>query len=268
MAQVNPTAIIRDGARIADDVEIGPYCVIGEGVEIGAGCRLASHVVIIGNTTVGCDNVFSPFSAIGCDPQDLKYKGEPSTITIGSRNCIREYVTIHPGTRGGRMATVVGDDNLLMASSHVAHDCIVGSGNIFANSAALGGHVYIGNCVTLGGMVGVHQFCRVGDYVMLGAGSMVTRDVPPYAVAQGDRCKLRGVNLVALKRHGFSDSGISEIKRAYKQLFFSSGAFANRVEALDSELLSSELVKRILAFCGDSSRGLCPAAKSFSQAPT
>ena len=204
---IHPTAIIDPAAEIGPEVEIGPYSVIGPHVQLGSQCRIGPHVVIEGHTTLGEQCQISQFASLGAPPQDLKYKGEPSTLVIGRRNVIREYVTLQPGTASGHMTTTIGDENLFMASSHVAHDGIVGNRNVFANSVALGGHVTIGNSVILGGLVGIHQFVRIGDFAFISGGTLVGEDVPPYCFGQfgqTPRGALRGVNTIGLKRAGFS----------------------------------------------------------------
>ena len=200
-------------AELDHDVKVGPYCVVGAGVNIGNGSMLQSHVVVQGRTTLGEGNVIFPFASVGSTPQDLKYKGEPSELIIGNCNTIREYVSLNPGTSGGGMVTRVGDQNLLMMYCHIAHDCIVGNRNVVANGATLGGHVAIEDYVIVGGLVGIHQFVRIGTGAILGAGSMVSMDVPPYCNATGDRAELRGLNLEGLKRRGFDPSTISAIRK-------------------------------------------------------
>ena len=198
MVQVHPTAIVDPRAELDSEVEVGPYSVIGAGVRIGKGTKIHSHAAIQGRTTLGESNVVFPFATVGSAPQDLKYKGEPSELTIGSRNTIREYVSLNPGTTGGGMVTRVGDQNLLMMHCHIAHDCTVGSRNVIANGATLGGHVIIEDFVIVGGLVGIHQFVRIGTSAILGAGSMISKDVPPYCNATGDRARLRGLNVEGL----------------------------------------------------------------------
>ena len=271
---IHPTAIISPGAEIAPDVKIGPYCTIGSNVKIAEGCELTSHVVIDGNTEIGTNNRIFPFASLGFPPQDLKFGGEDSKLTIGSGNMIREYVTVQPGTAHGRMETVVGDNNLLMACSHVGHDCIVGDNNVLANSAALAGHVYIGSNCILGGLAGIHQFAYIGDYAFIGAGAMVAQDIPPFLIVQGDRATLRGVNAIGLQRAGFSQEEISEIKLAYRKLFISPGAFKKKLEEVlegakangleNKKHLSNflEFVRRSAAKEVKAARGLCPAKKS------
>src|SRR5512145_3055366 len=219
MVQVHPTAIVAPRAELDSEVEVGPYSVIGAGVRIGKGTKIYSHAAIQGRTTLGESNVVFPFATVGSVPQDLKYKGEPSELTIGSRNTIREYVSLNPGTTGGGMVTRVGDQNLLMMHCHIAHDCILGDRNVIANGATLGGHVTIEDFVIVGGLVGIHQFVRIGTGAILGAGSMVSKDVPPYCNATGDRARLRGLNLEGLKRRGVARPVVDAIRRAYRIVF-------------------------------------------------
>ena len=191
----------------------------------------------------------------------MKYDGEPSTLVIGSGNKIREFVTLQPGTASGRMTTTIGDNNLFMANCHVGHDCSVGSNNIFANSAGLAGHVTIHDNVILGGLVGIHQFVRIGNNAFLSAGSMVGKDIPPFCFAQGDRCYLRGLNLVGLQRAGFSPDDVSAIKKAYRHLFSSVGNLAKKVESLPKELTSAKPVEVMLEFLAGSERGVTLPAR-------
>lgn len=267
MSKIHATAIIESGAKIDEDVSVGAYSIIGANVRIKRGTIIASHVVIEGNTEIGEDNRIFQFASIGAIPQDLKYMGEPSTLVIGSGNMIREYVTMHPGTKGGLMTTVVGDRNLFMANSHVAHDCVIGSDNVFANSAALAGHVTITSNVIVGGLVGIHQFCRVGNYAFVSGGSMVGHDVPPFSIAQGDRCYMRGLNLIGLQRAGFTSEQITSIKKAYRLLFTSGGHIkGDKSELLPEELRQEEPVKLLLEFIATTSRGmLAPASASGRQ---
>ncbi|MCL4139055.1 UNVERIFIED_CONTAM: hypothetical protein GTU68_041082, partial [Idotea baltica] len=214
-----------------------------------------------GNTTIGENCELFQFCSIGAKPQDLKFKDEPSTLVIGNGNKIREFVTIQPGTEGGVMTTIVGDANLFMANSHVGHDCVIGSNNIFANSVAIAGHAVIFDNAILGGMVGIHQFARIGSGSFISAGSMVGQDIAPFCVAQGDRCFLRGINVIGLQRAGFSEDDIASIKKAYRHLFLGSGAFNERVESLDSAVSENARVQFMLEFLAGSERGLTFAAK-------
>ena len=204
MAQVHPTAVVHPGARLHETVEVGPYAVIGEKVTIGEGTRVGPHVVIDGRTTIGARNRIFPFASVGGAPQDLKYAGEDTQLIIGDGNTLRESTTLNIGTAGGGGVTRVGNNNLFMAYSHVAHDCVVGNGCVVANSVALAGHVVLEDSVILGGLSAVHQFTRLGKHSFIAGGSMVVMDVAPYCTAQGDRAELAGLNVVGLQRHGFT----------------------------------------------------------------
>jgi UDP-N-acetylglucosamine acyltransferase len=216
---IHSTAIVSDKANIAADVEIGAYTVIGDGVEIGRGTRIGSHVVINGPTTIGEENRIYQFASIGDDPQDKKYAGEPTKLTIGDRNTIREFCTFSRGTVQDKGETVMGDDNWIMAYVHVAHDCIIGSKTIMANNATLAGHVHVGDWAILGGFSGAHQFCRIGAHAFLGMYSGVNRDVSAYTTVSGQPAVARGINSEGLKRRGFSAEQISNIKHAYRIVY-------------------------------------------------
>jgi UDP-N-acetylglucosamine acyltransferase len=254
---VHPTAIVDARAEIDGDVQIGPYCVIGAGVRIGKGCRVHSHAVISGRTTLGEGNVVFPFASIGDTPQDLKYKGEPSELLIGNRNTIREYVSLNPGTTGGGMVTRVGDQNLLMMQCHIAHDCLLGDRNVVANGATLGGHVVIEDFVIVGGLVGIHQFVRIGTGAILGAGSMVSKDVPPYCNATGDRAKLHGLNLEGLKRRGFDKTVIALLRKAYRIVFQSALRTEDALKKIREELPAIPEIEKFASFIAQSGRGVC-----------
>ena len=257
MSRVHPTAIVDARAEIDGDVQIGPYCVIGAGVRIGKGCRVHSHAVISGRTTLGEGNVVFPFATIGDTPQDLKYKGEPSELLIGNRNTIREYVSLNPGTTGGGMVTRVGDQNLLMMQCHIAHDCLLGDRNVVANGATLGGHVVIEDFVIVGGLVGIHQFVRIGTGAILGAGSMVSKDVPPYCNATGDRAKLHGLNLEGLKRRGFDKTVIALLRKAYRIVFQSALRTEDALKKIREELPAIPEIEKFASFIAQSGRGVC-----------
>ena len=257
MSRVHPTAIVDARAEIDGDVEIGPYCVIGAGVRIGKGSRVHSHAVITGRTTLGEGNVVFPFASIGTIPQDLKYKGEPSELLIGNRNTIREYVSLNPGTTAGGMVTRVGDQNLLMMQCHIAHDCLLGDRNVVANGATLGGHVVIEDFVIVGGLVGIHQFVRIGTGAILGAGSMVSKDVPPYCNATGDRAKLHGLNLEGLKRRGFDRTVIALLRKAYRIVFQSALRTEDALKKIREELPAIPEIEKFASFIAQSGRGVC-----------
>jgi UDP-N-acetylglucosamine acyltransferase len=216
---IHATAIISDKASIADDVEIGAYSVIGDDVVIGSGTRIGSHVVVNGPTTIGQENRIYQFASIGDDPQDKKYADEPTRLTIGDRNTIREFCTFSRGTTQDRGETVMGDDNWIMAYVHVAHDCVIGSNTIMANNATLAGHVHVGDWVIFGGFSGAHQFCKIGAHAFLGMYSGVNRDVPAYTTVSGQPAVARGINSEGLKRRGYSADQIRNIKNAYRITF-------------------------------------------------
>lgn len=216
---IHPTAIIAPGAKLADDVEIGPYSVIGEHVEIGSGTVIAPHVVINGHTRIGKNNQIFQFSSIGEINQDKKYKGEPTRTIIGDNNVFRECCTVHRGTVQDASETRIADHNLFMAYVHVAHDCVIGSHCIMANNATLAGHVHLGDWAILGGFAGVHQFCKIGAHAFVGMTSSLAKDVPPFVMAEGRPAQPHGINSEGLKRRGFSAENILMIKRAYKVIY-------------------------------------------------
>lgn len=261
MSNIHSTAIVSKSAKISEDVQIGPYSVIGPNVKIGSGTWIGPHVVVEGYTTIGSKNRLFQFSSVGSAPQDLKYKGEPTLLNIGNSNIIREYVTIQPGTIQAEGKTVVGNGNLFMASSHVGHDSVVGDANVFANNVALAGHVNIQNQVIIGGMVGIHQFCTIGDNAMLSGGSMVVKDVPPYCIAQGDRARLRGLNTIGLQRAGFSKDQITDIRKVYRNLFKSSGNMSERIASIPQEITSKSHISALIEFIKSSQRGICSVGK-------
>ncbi len=257
MTVIHPTAIVDPSAQIGENVVIGPFSCVGREVVIGDGVELKSHVVLDGRTTIGRDCAIFPFASIGHRPQDLKYSGEDSVLKIGERNIIREYVTINPGTKGGGMETRVGDDNLFMVGAHVAHDCIVGNHVIMANNATLAGHVIVGDFAIIGGLAAVHQFCRIGRHAMIGGMSGVENDIIPYASVMGGRASLSGLNLVGLKRRGFTKEEIGSLRVAYRQLFAEEGLLSERIEDVAKQFPDLKAVMEIIEFMrADSSRGL------------
>ena len=258
MPQIHSTAIVSPGARLAADVAIGPYCVIGEEVEIGPEVTLAAHVVVAGRTTIGAGTRIFPFASIGQEPQDLKYRGEASSLVIGCRNTIREYVTMNPGTAGGGMITRVGNDCLLMLGTHIAHDCQIADHVIMANNTTLGGHVTVEEYAFLGGVCAVHQFVRIGRHAMIGGMSGVERDVIPYGQAMGDRARLTGLNIIGMQRRGFSRDDIQALRSAYQLLFYSAGTLSDRVGEAALRFAGIPPVEDIIRFIrANSSRGLC-----------
>ncbi len=258
MPQIHPTAIVAPGAVLAGDVAIGPYCVVGEHVVLGAGVTLAAHVVIDGRTTIGEGVRVFPFAAIGLAPQDLKYHGEPSSLTVGRHTTIREYVTINPGTEGGGMVTRIGDHCLLMVGAHVAHDCQVGDHVIMANNATLAGHVVVEEFARLGGLCAVHQFVRIGRHAMIGGMSGVERDVIPYGQVMGNRARLTGLNIIGMQRSGYSRDDIHGLRAAYQFLFSADGTLNDRVNEAAERFGGIGPVDDIIAFIrADSSRAIC-----------
>jgi len=254
---IHSTAIIAPGAELDSTVSVGPYAVIGEHVKIGAGTTIGPHAVIEGRTEIGCDNQIFQFTSIGAVPQDLKFSGEETSLTIGSRNRIREFVTIHLGTETGNGITTVGSDNLFMAYSHIAHDCIVKDYIVMANAATLAGHVEVDDYAILGGLSAVHQFTRIGCHVMASGGSMISQDVVPYAIIQGDRARIVGLNLTGLKRRGFTSDALSNIKKMYKLVFRSNLNLDEAVVQIEAQFDGSqEEVATYLDFLKKSERGL------------
>ena len=229
-AEIHPTAIVERGARLGERVRIGPYCVVGGNVELGDGVELVSHVVVSGQTSIGAETKVFPFTSLGHPPQDMKYKGEPSRLVIGTGNVIREHVTMNPGTAGGGLLTQVGSHGLFMVGTHIAHDCKVGDHVVMANNATLGGHVHVGDYAVLGGLCAIHQFVRIGRYAMIGGMSGVENDVIPYGSVMGDRARLSGLNVIGLKRRGFSREDIHNLRTAYRLLFAQEGTMAERLD--------------------------------------
>jgi UDP-N-acetylglucosamine acyltransferase len=253
---IHPTAIIHPGAVVAADVQVGPYAIIGEHVAIGPGCWVGPHAVIEGWTEIGRDNRIFQFASVGAIPQDLKFRGEQSWLRIGDRNTIREFVTMHRGTADGGGETVVGHDNLFMAYAHVAHDCRVGNRVILANGATLAGHVQVDDHAILGGLSAAHQFTRIGCHVMVSGGAMVAQDIPPYTIAQGDRARTIGLNLIGLQRRGFSEETIRGIKRAYKMIFRSGMRLEDALDKVAAEVESSPELQGFTEFIRNSERGI------------
>jgi UDP-N-acetylglucosamine acyltransferase len=219
MTSVHGSALVDPGASIDDDVEIGPFCVIGPKVSIGAGSQIGAHVVITGDTTLGRDNRISPFCCLGGPPQDKKFAGEHTRLVIGNRNTIREYCFFNPGTVQDLAETRIGDDNWIMGYVHIAHDCVIGNQTVIANATQLAGHVHVGDFAILGGLTGVHQFVKVGAHAMSGAHSYLSQDVPPYVLCTGAPAKPHGVNTEGLKRRGFGEDAIAAVRQAYRLLY-------------------------------------------------
>lgn len=256
MTRVHPTAVVHPEAKLHGSVEVGPFAVIGPKVKIGAGTQIGPHAVIEGDTTLGERNRVFQFASVGAVPQDLKYAGEDTRLEIGDDNTIREFTTLHIGTAGGGGVTRIGDKNLFMAYSHVAHDCQVGNGCILANSANLAGHVEVGDFVIFGGLSAVHQFTRIGPHAFIAGGAMVAMDVPPYCTAQGDRAELAGLNTVGLSRHGYSEEQIRRIKDAYKILFRSKLGLNEALSKLRAEHGGQPEIDLLLEFVASSKRGI------------
>lgn len=253
---VHPSAVVDPSARISDSAVIGPFCVIGADVEIGARTELKAHIYAEGPLTIGEDNVFYPYTTVGVAPQDLKYKGERSRTVIGSRNRIREFVTIHRGTEGGGMLTAVGDDNLLMAYVHVAHDVFVGSHTVLSNAVTLAGHVVIGDWAVIGAFSGVHQFCRVGRHAMIGGYSVVTQDILPFATTVSQReIKVFGANRVGLERRGFDNDTIESLQTSLRLLTRAGLNTTQAVERIRAEVAQNEAITELLDFIASSQRG-------------
>jgi UDP-N-acetylglucosamine acyltransferase len=257
-SEVHRTAVVEDGATLGDGVRIGPFCHVGSQAKLGDGVELKSHVVIAGRTTIGARTRIFPFASIGHQPQDLKYKGEPSVLGIGSDCLLREGVTINPGTEGGGMETMVGDRCAFLANSHIGHDCHVGSNVILSNNVMLAGHVTIGDFAGIMGGAGVIQFARVGPHAFVGAMSALENDLIPYGMAIGNRAHLSGLNIIGLQRRGFSREDIHSLRRAYRLLFADEGTLAERMEDVAKEFSGHPIVAEIIAFMREGGkRGVC-----------
>ena len=256
MTLIHPQAIVDPTARLAADVEVGPWTLIGPDVEIGAGTRIASHVVIKGPTRIGEGNRIFQFATVGEDCQDKKYNGEPTRLEIGDHNVIREGVTIHRGTVQDASLTSIGSHNLLMAYAHVAHDCVVGDHVILANNAALAGHVHVGDHAILGGFTAVHQFCHIGAHVMCGAGTVVLKDIPAYVMASGNGARPHGINLEGLRRRGFSPEALSTLRRAYKAIYRQGLTVDQALKVLEGLAGDEPAVRALIESLQTSSRGI------------
>jgi UDP-N-acetylglucosamine acyltransferase len=253
---IHPTAVVDPRALVAESAEIGPYCVVGADVQIGAGTKLMGHVFLEGPLEIGEDNVFFPFASVGAAPQDLKYRGERSATRIGHRNKIREFVTIHRGTEGGGMLTSLGNDNLLMAYVHAAHDVHIGSHAVLANAATLGGHVTVGDWAVIGASTGVHQFCRIGRHAIIGGYSVITRDVLPFSNTVTDReAKVFGENSTGMKRRDFSAGTIDGLHKAFRLLTRAGLNTTQALERIAAEVPPSPELDELLEFIRTSQRG-------------
>jgi UDP-N-acetylglucosamine acyltransferase len=256
-ARVHPRAEVAPGAQLDTGVTVGAYAVIGPHVRIGRDTWIGPHAVVTGHTTLGAGCRVFQFASVGAPPQDLKYQGEPSTVEMGDGNIVREFVSINPGTAAGGMRTRIGHRCLFMVSSHVAHDCRVGDQVILANGAALGGHVEAHDHAIVGGLAGVHQYVRIGESALCAAGAMVSMDVPPFCTVAGDRARLRGLNLVGLRRRGFQPGAITALKRAYRALFHGVGGRRESVARARAAFGSVPEVARLVDFVATSRRGVC-----------
>jgi UDP-N-acetylglucosamine acyltransferase len=253
---IDPRAIISPKAELAPDVTVGPFSIIGPDVILGAGTVVGPHVVINGPTRFGVGNRVFQFASIGDAPQDKKYAGEPTRLEIGDRNVFRESCTINRGTTHDKGVTTIGSDNLFMAYSHVAHDCVVGSNVVFANGATLGGHVAVGDWVILGGLAAIHQFCKVGGYAFIAGGAIVTRDVPPYVMVAGNPAEPSTINAVGLKRRGFTEDQVRNIRNAFRVLYRSDLLLADAVTKLTELGKTQPEVAAFVEFIGKSERSL------------
>ena len=263
MTRIHASAVIDSKAELASDVEVGPYSVIGPNVKIGAGTKVGSHTVIEGHTTIGRDNNFAHFAAIGGVPQDMKYRGEPTQLTIGDRTTIREFTTIHTGTIQDGGVTRLGSDNWIMAYVHIAHDCQVGNNTIFASNAQIAGHVHVEDWAILGGMTGIHQFVRIGQHAMLGGASALVQDLPPFVMAAGEKASPHGINVEGLKRRGFSSETIAALRQAYKVLYKDGLSFEDAkveiqqmIAASTSDATTVEKLTQFYEFIAASTRGI------------
>ena len=259
-SQIHPTAIIEAGVQLGADVEIGPFAYIGGTAKIGDGTRIHHHASVEGNTELGKNCEVFPYASIGAKTQDLKFKGGNPGTRIGDRNVFREYVSVHAATNDGEF-TVIGNDNTILAYSHIAHDCVLGSHIVMSNAISVAGHVHIEDHVTVGGVAGIHQFCRIGAYAMVSAYAKVVQDVAPFFIADGQPAVIRSLNKVGLERKGFTSEQLDRVKQIYRILFRDG---LNRTQALEKlqqhPQVSSEEIQRVLAFAAKSERGLAPGS--------
>jgi UDP-N-acetylglucosamine acyltransferase len=253
---IHPTALVDAGARIADDVAIGPYSIVGPDVSLGPGTCIGPHAVITGRTSIGARNRVFQFASVGDIPQDRKYGGEPTSTVLGDDNVVREFVSIHAGTAQDRATTTIGNGNLFLAYTHVAHDCVVGNYTTFSNNAQIAGHVTIGDFVVLGAYAGVHQFCHIGAHAMVAAGAIVLQDVPPYVTAAGYPAKPAGTNNEGLRRRGYSPADIATVRRAYRTLYRAGLSLEEARETLAREAQAHPVVVPLVTFLSESRRGI------------
>ena len=255
---IHPSAVVESGASLGEGVVIGPFCHVGPDVTLGPGVQLISHVVVAGRTSIGAHSRVFPFASLGHEPQDLKYQGEISTLTIGEHCTIREGVTMNPGTQGGGLATIVGDHCTFLANAHVAHDCHVGNGVIFSNNVMLAGHCRVGDQAIIGGGAGIHQFVRIGQHAFIGGLAGVENDVIPYGMALGNRAYLAGLNIIGLKRRHFSREEIHELRAVYRLLFADEGTLKERLDDVSAEYTDLAHVNEILHFIREGeNRSIC-----------
>lgn len=257
LREIHETALVHAGARLGKNIVIGPYAIIGENVELGDGCIVGPHVVIDGWTKLGANNKVYHGASVGVEPQDLKFKGEKSFLFIGDDNTIRENVTISRGTEGGGGETRIGNHNLFMAYSHVAHDCQVGNNIVLANCSALAGHVTVEDRVTIGGLSGIHQFTKIGKMSMLGACTKIVKDVPPFIIVDGNPARVAGINIVGLRRNDILPETRDEIKRAYRILYRSNLSIEQAIEKMEHELQGTAEIDHFIRFLRSAERGIC-----------
>ncbi len=255
--EIHPTAIISPGVEIDEETYIGPFCILNEGARIKKGTKLISNIIIEGDTEIGEHCLIYPFTSIGLPPQDTKYKEEKTGIRIGNNNIIREYITIHRASIGGDGITTIGNNNFLMAYVHIAHDCKIGNSILMANVATLGGHVVVEDYAVIGGLVAIHQFTRIGAYAMVGGFSGVNQDIPPYTISSGTPARLFGLNAIGLKRHGFSNTTVNELKKAYKILFREKRTLKDAIKKIQEDLPYTDEIKHLIEFIQKNKRGIC-----------
>ena len=256
MAQIHPSAIVHPKAELAADVEVGPFSIIGENVKIGAGTVVGPHVTVEGVTTIGENNRFHAGAHIGCQPQDKKYRNEPTQLVMGNGNTVFQHVTISTGTVQDQGITRMGDDNWLMAYAHIGHDCVIGSHTIFANSATMAGHVTVGDYAILGGLSAVHQFCVIGAHCMAGGGSIFVQDLPPFVICEGNRAEARGFNAEGMKRRGYTAEQIAAVKRAYKALYRDGLSYDEACAQIRAAAESEPALQVFVDFFAQSKRGI------------
>lgn len=259
MIKIHPTAIVSSEAEIGDGSEIGPFAIIEKGAIIGKNCRIGAYSCVYGTVRMGDENVLYPHVSIGAEHQFLRYRGTCGEVIIGNGNVFREFVTVHPGTPEVENKTVIGNGNYFMVGVHIAHDCFIGDRNVLSNLTSLAGCVKVGNDVTFGGMCGIHQWVRIGSYAMIGGGTMVPMDVPPFCLAAGNRAELHGINEIGLKRKGFEPEKISRIKMAFKLLFVSGLPLEEGMKKV--EAIGGEEIKLLLEFLKTTKRGILPPVR-------